>query len=359
MPAHGEPMISPNSNSRRLFVISIVVVTCVTSCRFARGQKPVSASPTASRTTAEAPPADSITESLSFETGRNDYVITVDDTPRKFIVHVPASYDASQPVPVVFMYHGTNGSGAAVYESTHWAAKAEEANIIVVYPTSWRYFLLTENDEAGKWNDVGLDLLTGPDAQLKDDVKFTRAMLDLVRDTFNVDEKRIFATGFSNGGGFVSTRLMIEMADTFAAFASSGSGTKLSEAGFAANMPPAVSRSYYSIMGTRDDVISAAQDVPLPFPIDADAIAAHELFGPMLVNTATYLNLDAAQYDVLHPQSEYTVFVFDRSLSGADNEYIFQMVEGMFHVYPDGQTVPAGLDAVEVFWEFFMRHPMD
>jgi poly(3-hydroxybutyrate) depolymerase len=295
---------------------------------------------------------------LTFHTGRNDYTITVDDTPREFIVYVPVGYDASQPSPLVFMYHGTNGTGAAVFESTHWAGKADEVNVIVVFPSSWHYFLITENDEARKWNDVGLDRLTGPGAELKDDVKFTRMILDLVSATFNVDEKRIFATGFSNGGGFVSTRLMIEMADIFAAFATSGSGTKLSEPGFAAGMPPGVSRSYYSILGTRDDVISAGQDVPLPFPMEAETIANHEMFGAMLTNTASYLNLDSTKYEVLHPREDYTVFLYNQSLTGDDNEYIFQMVKGMFHVYPDGGTIPVGLDAVEVFWEFFLRHPM-
>ncbi|MEW5939917.1 MAG: hypothetical protein AB1750_09670 [Chloroflexota bacterium] len=256
------------------------------------------------------------------------------------------------------MFHGTNGSGAAVYESTNWARKADEATAIVVFPSSWKYFLIPENDDATKWNDVGLERLTGPDAKLKDDVKFTRVVLGLVRATFNVDEARIFATGFSNGGGFVSTRLLMEMTDDFAAFSSSGSGTKLSEPGFAANMPPKVSRSYYSIIGTQDDVISAGQGVPLPFPFEADAIMANEMFGAMLVNTATYLNLDPDRYEVSHPRPEYTVFLYNQSLTGDDNEYIFQMVKGMFHVYPNEQTLPGGLDAVEVFWEFFLRHPM-
>lgn len=341
-----------------IFAVFLFASLTLSACRqgartgYKNGQSPTSAPVTEPSAPASKP------ETLTFQTGRNDYTISVDDTPRDFIIHVPTGYDPNQPTPLVFMYHGTNGTGGAVYESTNWVRKAEEVTAIVVFPSSWHYFLITENDEAKKWNDVGLDRLTGPDAELKDDVKFTRMMLDLVLATFNIDEKRIFATGFSNGGGFVSTRLMIEMADTFAAFTTSGSGTKLSEPGFAANMPAPVSRSYYSIMGTRDDVISAGQGVPLPFPFDADEIVHHEMFGAMLTNTAEYLNLDPTKYEVLHPREDYTVFLYDQSLTGDDNEYIFQMVKGMFHIYPDGTDIPAGLDAVEVFWEFFMKHPL-
>lgn len=341
-----------------LLVIFSFIALTIGGCRLTR--PPAQAKPPAptSQLTLEATDPSVEIEALTFQTGRNDYTVTVDDTRREFIIYVPINYDASQPTPVVFMFHGTNGTGAAVYENTNWAKKADEITAIVVFPSSWRYFLITENGDATKWNDVGLERLTGPDADLKDDVKFTRVMIDLVRATFNVDEKRIFATGFSNGGGFVSTRLMIEMPDIFAAFSTSGSGTKLSEPGFAADMPPSVSRSYYSILGTQDDVISAGQGVPLPFPFDAEEIADHEMFGAMLTNTASYLNLNPTQYEVLRPREDYIVFLYDQSLTGDDNEYIFQMVKGMFHVYPDGETIPRGLDAVEVFWDFFSRHPM-
>lgn len=340
-------------------VFALVVLTSLLLSACRQNARPNGGGRTSTEAPAGTPGADTdTTQPLSFQIGRNDYVINVDDTPRKFIIHVPVEYDASQPTPVVFMFHGTNGSGEAVYESTHWAKKADEVTAIVVFPSSWRYFLITENDDAAKWNDAGMDRLVSPDTELKDDVKFTRMMLNLLRVTFNVDEKRIFATGFSNGGGFVTTRLMMEMSDTFAAFSTSGSGTKLSESWFAATMPPKVSRSYYSIMGTQDDVISAGQGVPLPFPFNAEAIVANEIFGAMLVNTATYLNLDPSRYEISHPRDVYTVFLYNQSLTDDDNEYIFQMIKGMFHVYPDGQTLPGGLDAVEVFWEFFIRHPM-
>lgn len=338
----------------RVFVFVFIASLALSACR-------QSARPGAGgneQPSTEAPADTSTTGALSFHPGRNDYVITVDDTPREFIVHVPSGYDSSKPTPVVFMFHGTNQTGELMYEITSWPRKSDEVNAIVVFPTSWRYVLEPEKEEVAKWNETTLQFLAGPDAELKDDIKFTREVLGLMRLTFNVDEKRIFATGFSNGGSFVSTRLLFAMTDTFAAFSFCGSGARLAEPGFAENMPPKVSTSVYSIVGTEDEVLSAGQGLTLPFPFEAGAIMSHDMFGPMLVNTATYLNLDPTKYEVSHPQPEYTVFLFNQSLTGSDNEYIFQMVKDMIHVYPNGKYVPYRLDAVDVFWDFFMRHPM-
>lgn len=338
-----------------LFIASIMLSACRQNARPSEGGNTQPSAVAPEQTSA---PEAGTNQSLKFQPGRNDYITTVDDTPREFIVHVPSGYDSATPTPVVFMFHGTNQTGELMYAITSWPEKADEVNAIVVFPTSWRYMLAPENEEVAKWNETTLQFLAGPDAELKDDIKFTRQVLDLLRATFNVDEKRIFATGFSNGGSFVSTRLLFAMTDTFAAFSFCGSGARLAEPNFASNMPPKVSTSVYSIVGTEDEVLSAGQGITLPFPFEADAIMGHELFGPMLVNTAAYLNLDPVKYEVSHPQPEYTVFVFNQSLTGSDNEYIFQMVKDMIHVYPNGKYIPYSLDAVDMFWEFFMRHPM-
>ena len=44
-------------------------------------------------------------------------------------------------------------------------------------------------------------------------------MLDRIEATWTVDHDRIYATGFSNGGSFTDSRLLMEMPDVFAAFA--------------------------------------------------------------------------------------------------------------------------------------------
>lgn len=346
--------------STNLWFLGLVVCLFISGCRLNRApNRPAKEStPSVASTQVVESSPTSAPAALTFQVGRNDYVINVDDTPRDFIIYVPVGYDPANPTPVVFIYHGTNGTGETLYEKTNWTRKADEVTAILVFPSSWHYFLINENVNSRKWNDAQLKNVTGPDADLKDDVKFTREILKLVQANFNVDAKRIYATGFSNGGKFVDTRLMFEMNDVFASFATSGTGTYFHEEGFAAAMPPKTSTSLYSIMGTMEELVSEGYGIPMPFPFEAEDLMADEVFGGMLVNVATYLNLDPNAYRVLQPRPNYTVFVFDQSLTGADNEFIFQMVKDMIHVYPSGNIYPKELDAADVFWKFFERHPL-
>jgi polyhydroxybutyrate depolymerase len=253
---------------------------------------------------------------LGFVTGRNDYVINVDDTPRKFLVYVPQGYDPSRPTPVVFMFHGSNQGGPLMYENTGWAAKADQENFIVVFPTSWKYPLLSEAGVHEKWNTPGTAQDVPPGTELKDDVHFMRLILDNLMATFNVDDKRIFASGFSNGGGFVITRLMLEMNDVFAAFAASGAG--LIGEGDASDITFTVNASLYNTIGTDDNKISEGQDIPVPFPFAGDDIVNDPNFGLLLQKTTSLLGLDMSH--TVESDPAFTRLTFNKSLVGADNE---------------------------------------
>jgi polyhydroxybutyrate depolymerase len=294
-------------------------------------------------------------EPLDYATGQNSYLIPLEGVERNFIVYVPASYDPTQAAPMVFMYHGSNQAARVMYTNTSWNAHAETHGIIVVYPDSWEYRLLEDNRVHDKWNTSGMaEQLVDP-TELKDDVAFTRSVLDLMQASFNIDPARIFASGFSNGGGFVMTRLMFELDDVFAAF--SVSGTALWRGVDPANMPRDFPLNLYIVMGTQDDKISEGLGHPTPFPIAPDGILADSLFGPMLSNTAAMLSLN--NDPVVNRDPPYTTFIYSDSLIGADNEFRFRMVKGMFHVYNNGEKIPEGFDAAELFWEFFNDHPLE
>jgi polyhydroxybutyrate depolymerase len=341
----------------RFVLLSLIVSFALAACRQgARGGN--GNSDPANPTSQSAPFATTAVEALQFQTGRNDYIVEVDGFPREFIIYVPASYDASQPTPLVIMFHGSNQGGPLMYENTRWKEEADANNIIVIFPTAWKYPLIGETGTHTKWNDITLKLLVEPGTELRDDVHFTRVMLDLARLTFNIDRQRTYATGFSNGGSFVSTRLLPEMSDVFGAFAICGSGTKAASDELVTNSPVGLTTSLYTIIGTNDDKISEGSGHPRPFPLEAQAILADELFGSMLVNTATILSLDPAQYELLGDNPNFTIFHFSHSTVGADNEYIFQMVDEMGHIYPSVDNNRYQLNAAHIFWEFFLRHPL-
>lgn len=335
----------------------LIAAILLPSCRFNRpdrvGESPTSAPATETATALPSVTSESLIQTLQFTTGKNEYVTNVDNTPREFIVYVPTGYDPNVPTPVVYMIHGSNQSGKIMYENTHWAKKADEETIIIVYPTSWKYRTTEANRVEDKWNTPGTEQIVAPGTELKDDVKFMRKILENLKATFHIDDKRIFVSGFSNGGGFVLTRLIPQMNDVFAAYSTAGAG--LIGEGTAEDVPVQVSVSLYSILGTNDNKVSENQGIPTPFPLDAQEIIEHPNFGPMLDKTTTYLSLDTAH--TVESDPNFTRLIYDTSLVGADNEYIFLMLKGLFHVYPDGGDNRANIDAADLFWDFYLMHP--
>jgi len=55
---------------------------------------------------------------VSVEAGKNDYVIDVNGVSREFIVYATESTLASEDVPVVFFFHGSNQTGELAYGVT-------------------------------------------------------------------------------------------------------------------------------------------------------------------------------------------------------------------------------------------------
>jgi poly(3-hydroxybutyrate) depolymerase len=348
-----------------LLVLGMVVSGCGLRPRRNRATPTLTPPPASTSTLASVPattepaatvlPTERLVEPLSFAPGRNDYVIDVDDTPREFLVYVPAGYDPGAPTPVVFMFHGSNQGGPLMYANTGWAAKAEAEDFIVVYPTSWKYRLTGETGLHEKWNSAGLFQLVEPGTELKDDVKFVHLMLDALTATFNVDAGRVYATGFSNGGGFVLSRLVIEMHTVFAAFATSGA-LLAGEAGLD-RLPTGLDASVYAVMGSQDEKISEVSGHPLPFPVTAEAMEADSLLGGFFSTTTTILSLEPT-YTVEYEQPAYATLTFDTSTVGAHNQFIFRMVNNMGHVYPSGSNNRHGLNVADEFWDFFSGYTL-
>jgi polyhydroxybutyrate depolymerase len=127
--------------------------------------------------------------------------LDVDGTARTFIVHTPPSYTGSTPVPLVFDFHPLTVSAEVWKGVSNWAPTADQEGFIVVWPQGI-------NNE---WN-------VGRCCGTADDVAFTRAMITQLSGEKNIDPKRIYATGCSNGGG-MSYMLACNAADVIAAVA--------------------------------------------------------------------------------------------------------------------------------------------
>lgn len=139
---------------------------------------------------------------------------TVDGQQREALVYVPENIDS--PAPVVFGFHGHGGNMRSASRTFHFHELWPEA--IVVYmqgvPTPGRL-----TDPEGKRNGWQHNQGDHKDR----DLKFFDAVLTALKEKYKVDDKRIFASGHSNGGGFTYL-LWLSRGDRLAGVAASAAG---------------------------------------------------------------------------------------------------------------------------------------
>jgi polyhydroxybutyrate depolymerase len=137
--------------------------------------------------------------------------LEVDGLPRSCLVHVPPGYDPNQPTPVVLAYHGSTMNARMMATYSDLSKKADEAGFVAVYPNGFGHNKLKLLFDPG-----GLPEKEGK--KRPDDVAFTARLLDDLETVINVDRRRVFATGLSNGG-MMCYRLAAELSDRIAAIA--------------------------------------------------------------------------------------------------------------------------------------------
>lgn len=155
--------------------------------------------------------------------GKNRFTTTVDGDIREYYVHVPAGYSAARATPVVFMLHGTGGDGEKFWQISGWKEVGETENILTVFPSSWRYCIIDDGVQktTTKWNSQPAEWTFCAGETPRDDVKFLTTIISELKAKFNVDSKRIYLVGFSNGGQ-MAAKCAIQMSDKFAAIVESG-----------------------------------------------------------------------------------------------------------------------------------------
>ncbi len=129
---------------------------------------------------------------------------------RQYAVHVPTGYSKDTPVPALFCIHGLDQNPVMFCLDTGvaWPTKADQEGFVVIMP----------NGYMNSWN-AGTCCGGAVSAGL-DDVSLMRAIFAEVGKHVNIDLRRVYATGLSNGG-YMSYRLACEASDLFVAVAPS------------------------------------------------------------------------------------------------------------------------------------------
>jgi polyhydroxybutyrate depolymerase len=133
---------------------------------------------------------------------------------RTYRVHLPTSYyDKSTALPLVLGLHGGGGSGEQFENQTGLNAKADAESFIMVYPDG----LINPNANVRTWN-AGKCCAQNASTLNVDDVGFISALIDKLQVDYKIDQKKVYATGHSNGA-MLCYRLASELSTKLAAIA--------------------------------------------------------------------------------------------------------------------------------------------
>lgn len=134
---------------------------------------------------------DSDKKLISCTKNPNAQSIVHDDLEREYLIFVPDSYNQSLATPMMLNFHGFAGTASDYMRYADMRSVAESENFILVYPQG------SCSDGLSHWNPCPRG---GENKSSADDLGFIQAMINDISTQYNVDQERIYATGYSNGG---------------------------------------------------------------------------------------------------------------------------------------------------------------
>jgi polyhydroxybutyrate depolymerase len=173
-------------------VVAASVVIIVLSLREDPPTEPVSPTtePTTAPTSTGVPTTrdgDATTTTEPADVDETDETITVGDRERRYKVVAPRDVDDDEQLPTVMVLHGLGVSAEGISRAGDWRHAVERERFLAVFPQG----------EANSWN-MGPCCLPASLVGIDDD-SFLEDLVEVLRSRSDVDEDRLFLTGFSNG----------------------------------------------------------------------------------------------------------------------------------------------------------------
>jgi len=262
---------------------------------------------------------------------------------RRYLLYVPKTYDRSTPTPLLISIHPAATWPAVQMNISRWNDLAEQYGFIVVYPAGSGAFLDGFNPGPHVWP-------MGPHS-LGRDVRFVSDLIDKLQTEYNVDPRRIYADGMSNGGG-MAFALSCKLSDRIAAVGAVAAAQTLEW-----------------------DRCTDSRPVPtIAFHGTADKFAPYQ-GGSSPIAPGTFPNIQdwtarvARRNQCKGDPSDTRITANVRRLAYtncAENaDVILYTVEGAGHTWPGGKhlaewiTGPTtdDVNASRVMWDFFLQHP--
>ena len=272
--------------------------------------------------------------------GRYIEKLTVAEKPRDFILHVPKGYDHTKPTPVVVALHGLTSNAAQFEAVLKLGEECDKGGFILAIPNG------LPTDFRG-WN-AGFFKMAGDKA----DVDFMKTILDRLEGEFNIDKKREYVFGHSNGA-MMSYYLGSVMGDRLAAVAGISGTVGLPANGGLDTIPlPKSQVSVLLIHGKQDNVVVFKRGMKAMLQsMGADESAEW---------WAKHFGLTAQPEPVEYKKDQATIRQFGRTDKGAEVTLI-SSENGTHEIfggwYGAGRESKSGILAWDEIWKFFQDHP--
>jgi len=195
-------------------VVGLLLTMSVSACSSSSGSDAVKATtttPTSSKptkpTTTTTTTATAGTAPLTAEQAR-----LVEARPVK--VHVAPSYQKGTPAPLLVLLHGYGATGDVQSAYLGMEKAADKAGMVYVHPDG-------TTDATGRqfWNATDACCAGVAGKSSVDDSAYLAAVIAKVASQYDIDPRRVYVAGHSNGG-FMSYRMACDHADVVAAVAS-------------------------------------------------------------------------------------------------------------------------------------------
>ncbi|MGO4892751.1 alpha/beta hydrolase family esterase [Flavobacterium sp. W21_SRS_FM6] len=266
--------------------------------------------------------------------------IQVDNDLRQYRLFVPASYTDNTPLPLVLNFHGTSNTPDRQEALSDFEKLAEKERFIVVTPLA--LFTRTAGGPI-TWN---ANKKPGPD-----DVNFITLLLHQLQQDWAIDNKRIYATGFS-GGARMSSRLGCDLADRIAAIA------PVAGLRFPTDCQPYRSVPIMTFHGEKDGInhFILREDSPVYWTMGVeDALAGWIKHNQCNAPVQTALSSSLTEF-AYQGCSHHADIVFYRSTEAGHTWPGSPMAEQMLR-FGLGKTEES-LAATDLIWQFFKAHPL-
>jgi polyhydroxybutyrate depolymerase len=253
---------------------------------------------------------------------------------RSYLLHIPRAYHDTLGQPLVLNFHGHGSSALQQQYRTGFSILADTYNVIVAYPQG----------VVGPDHHTGWD--TGPRRNPgTNDILFVSDLLNHLQATWCINPHRIYATGFSNGGGMTNV-LACKLAGRIAAFAAVSGAYPAVPGG----CNPVRTVPFFELHGTGDTVVPYGGSLSKGYP-------------PVPLWLRQWAERD-------HCASNPTIFfhqanVIGEKWMGCSNHVTIMhyLIRGMGHTWPPHivmhhQDSTTTLNATKLIWAFFQDYPL-